>query len=571
MNNPWLNSYQRSFQQIKTKLIEGLSSIKDKNGNQLITDISEGNIFTILISMFAAIAEVIHYYIDNMARETFLSTARKYTSVVRHGELVDYHVKGAIAATVDVTLTRPLNSVSISGTINIPKGTQFIDSIGNTWLSTKAIVWNANTTTCTVPVIQHTSYIFTEAIGLRLPAKDGRLTISLPKISQGLYENGTMTLALDGKEWTLVDTFAYSKPHDYHFMAFTDQDQNLILQFGDGKFGHKANPSSKITSCTCYITKGLDGNVPSGSLVKLPTVVSGTASDASCSNVYAAGGGSNFETFEMLKEHIPLSVKTLGVAITKQDFIDLAKQIDGVNQAAIEYECGRKLNVYISADNGGIASSALCERVYNHLYQHSPLTTWLNVKTVGHVNIILNMTVTGKKSYSSEDIYTQVLNALLNTYSLEKAQIGGKVRISDIYALIDNLSMVDYLTISQFYIRPWPNTLSGSRDMLINQFTLSEARGSMPYFITFTSSTNFTLRSEYGGYVVEGTVGTSLSVNDYKNGFKFSITIGNNSYVSGYRYSFSISEPNHDYEDPGFNLPVFLSKDQLTLKINEVL
>lgn len=571
MNNTWLNPYQRSFQQIKTKLIEGLSSIKDKNGNQLITDISEGNIFIILISMFAAIAEVIHYYIDNMARETFLSTARKYTSVVRHGELVDYHVKGAIAATVDVTLTRPLNSVSISGTINIPKGTQFIDSIGNTWLSTKAIVWNANTTTCTVPVIQHTSYIFTEAIGLRLPAKDGKLTISLPKISQGLYENGTMTLALDGKEWTLVDTFAYSKPHDYHFMAFTDQDQNLILQFGDGKFGHKANPSSKITSCTCYITKGLDGNVPSGSLVKLPTVVSGTASDASCSNVYAAGGGSNFETFEMLKEHIPLSVKTLGVAITKQDFIDLAKQVDGVNQAAIEYECGRKLNVYISADNGGIASSALCERVYNHLYQHSPLTTWLNVKTVGQVNIILNMTVTGKKSYSSEDIYTQVLDALLNTYSLEKAQIGGKVRISDIYALIDNLSMVDYLTISQFYIRPWPNTLSGSRDMLINQFTLSEARGSMQYFITFTSSTNFTLRSEYGGYVVEGTVGTSLSVNDYKNGFKFSITIGNNSYVSGYRYSFSISEPNHDYEDPGFNLPVFLSKDQLTLKINEVL
>lgn len=570
MKNPWLNTYQRSYSQIKTKLLTGLTSIKDKNGNQLITDISEGNILVILISMFAAIAEVLHYYIDNMARESFLSTARKYSSVVHHGRLVDYHPKAAVAATVDVIVTRPLNSVSISGSITVPKGTQFIDSNGNTWLSAKAVVWNANTTTCTIPLIQHTRHTYTEAIGSVLP-KYSSITMVLPKLSLGLYEHGTMALSLDGNEWTLVETLAYSRAHDRHFIVEVDQEQNLTLKFGDGKFGMKPNPSSKITNCSCYITKGLEGNVTSGSLTKLPTVISTTATDATCSNVYNAGGGSNYETFDMLKEHIPLSVKTLGVAVTKQDFIDLAKQVPGVNQAAIEYECGRKLNVYISADNGGVASSTLCENVYQYLSQHAPLTTWLNVKTVGQVNIILNITVTGKKSCTAEDINTQVLNALLDTYSLEKAQIGGKVRISDIYALIDNLSMVDYLTITQFYIRPWPNTLSGNREMLINQFTLNKANGSMQYFVTFNSSTSFTIRSEYGGFVVNGTVGSSLSINDTKNGFNFSITIGSNSYASGYKYSFSISEPNHDYEDPGFNLPVFLSSDQLTIKINEVL
>ena len=43
-------------------------------------------------------------------------------------------------------------------------------------------------------------------------------------------------------------------------------------------------------------------------------------------------------------------------------------------------------------------------------------------------------------------------------YSPDHSSIGGSVRISDIYALIDNLSMVDYLHITKFYIVPWPKT-----------------------------------------------------------------------------------------------------------------
>ena len=89
ITNPWLNPLQRSYQQIKTKLINGLANIKDKDGKQLVTDFSEGNILVIILSMFAAVAEVLHYYIDNMARETFFSTARKYESLVKHAALVD--------------------------------------------------------------------------------------------------------------------------------------------------------------------------------------------------------------------------------------------------------------------------------------------------------------------------------------------------------------------------------------------------------------------------------------------------------------------------------------------------
>ena len=48
-----------------------------------------------------------------MARETFLPTARRYDSVVKHGALVDYHARAAIAATVDVILSRSITGNSI--------------------------------------------------------------------------------------------------------------------------------------------------------------------------------------------------------------------------------------------------------------------------------------------------------------------------------------------------------------------------------------------------------------------------------------------------------------------------
>ena len=62
----------------------------------------------------------------------------------------------------------------------------------------------------------------------------------------------------------------------------------------------------------------------------------------------------------------------------------------------------------------------------------------------------------------------------------------------------------------------------------------------------------------------------TLTFSSKANGFDFSLDIQNNSYQSGYRYSITVSEPNHDYEDPGFNLPVFENASQLTLTVKEI-
>lgn len=570
ITNKWLNPYQRSYQQIKAKLVESLMGLKDKDGQKLITDYSEGNILIIILSLFAAIAEVLHYYVDNMARETFLSTARRYDSVVKHGALVDYHARAAIAATVDVILSRSITGNSIGAKLTIPQGTLFTDQSGNSWLSARDVTWYSNVTTCKVPIIQHEKYTTSALNNMVIPTGD-RVQLNLGTLPNGkYYEQGSMSLQIGGESWVLVETFAKSKPTDKHFMVSVDESLNPYIMFGDGTFGKKPAAGAKITNVVFYLTNGSQGNVKSNTITSVPSVISSSITDATVSNAYDAGGGSNYENFTMLKEHIPLSVKTLGVAITKEDFESLAMLVDGVNKAKADYECGRKLTVYISPDGGAVASSELISRVYNLLSQRAPMTTWLKVKSAGKVQIILEIDVTGKKSYKTAEIQTQILTALYNAYSPEQAEIGGSVRVSDIYALIDNLSTVDYLHLTKFYIKPWPTTIYGNKELALGQFKLNKATGSMTYFITFNSSTTFTVRSVSNGYVATGSVGSSLQVVDKANGFDFSLDIQNNSYQSGYRYSITVSEPNHDYEDPGFNLPVFENASQLTLTVNEI-
>lgn len=570
ITNKWLNPYQRSYQQIKAKLVESLMGLKDPQGQKLITDYSEGNILIIILSLFAAIAEVLHYYVDNMARETFLSTARRYDSVVKHGALVDYHARAAIAATVDVILSRSITGNSIGAKLTIPQGTLFTDSSGNSWLSARDVTWYSNVTTCKVPIVQHEKYTASALNNMVIPTGD-RVILNLGTLPNGkYYEQGSMSLQIGGETWVLVDTFAKSKPTDKHFMVSVDESLSPYIMFGDGTFGKKPAAGAKITNVVFYLTNGTQGNVKSNTITSVPSVISSSITDATVSNAYDAGGGSNYENFTMLKEHIPLSVKTLGVAITKEDFESLAMLVDGVNKAKADYECGRKLTVYISPDGGAVASSELINRVYNLLSQRAPMTTWLKVKSAGKVQIILEMEVTGKKSYKTAEIQTQILTALYNAYSPEQAQIGGSVRLSDIYALIDNLSTVDYLHLTKFYIKPWPTTIYGNKELNLGQFKLNKAKGSMTYYITFNSSTTFTVRSVSNGYVTTGSVGSSIQIIDKANGFDFSLDIQNNIYQSGYRYSITVSEPNHDYEDPGFNLPVFENASQLTLTVKEI-
>ena len=574
LTNPWIRSYQRSYQSIKAQLLEDLANIKDDNGNQLITDLSDGNILVIILSMFAAIAETLHFYIDNAAQESFLSTARKYDSVVKLGRLVDYHPKAATAARVDVRLNR--NTSATGAVVTIPKGTEFQDTAGNTWLSTRPVTMGAYVDHVNIPLIQHSFYNLDKLEGLSLSIDTADSTtksilsimISLGSIEGGLYEQGTLQLEIDGKPWVEVTSFAYSREGDRHFMVETDDDGIPYIIFSN--YVSSTSIGERITKASCYITQGSSGNVAANSITSVPSIISSILELATIFNVEAAGGGTNYEDIQTLKQNIPLSVRTTGVAITKQDFIDQALLVSGVREVALEYECGKKMTLYVAAANGLIAAEDILESVRNQLKPSLPISTELTVKSVGKNLMVLDIEVIGKRGFTKDNINEEVMTALMTAYAPENSNIGSSVRISDIYALVDNCKSVDYLHLNKFYVTPWPKLIVGYGVMEFSTFRIEKVSIKTTYLIVMTGDTVYTLYSVTGGFIKKNIPISSTRIVDTNNQNTFTMALSGD-LRSGNKYQFTLTNTDTDYSETNYSVPVLESESQVTLTINTVM
>lgn len=562
VSNNWLNPFQRSYNQIKSTLIEKLKVYIPE-----ITDFSEGNIFIILISMYSAIAEVLHYYIDNMARETFFISARRYSSLVKHSKMVDYHIHAGIPSMVDLNLYTSDN-LPIESDINIPLGTKFTDNQGNSWLSTKSVVWKSGSYGIKVPLEQKELISYVD-LGL---SPGGTFIVQLADTEPGkYYVEGSMNLVIGDVQWQLVETFAYSGPSDKHYKVELNEDRKPYIMFGDGTNGYMPDGGLNMY-CSYYVTLGSNGSIPSGSITQLPESVSNAISNGSCTNIYSSVGGSNYETFDQMKVRVPLSIRTLGVAITKQDYEDIVRSTPGVDKAFVNYICGKYLEIYITPVGGGIASEALINKTFNNIVTRKVLTTRVSVLPVDISQIYLVANITGKKSYNSSDINNSVIKALLDKYGIGNSEIGQPVRLSDLYALIDNLPMVDFLTIDTLFIKPFPKKLANTvYDLNISSFSVNSCKSKIRYIIRYESSNKFILYSEDGSFTTNINFGSSSNVIDDKNGTNLSLTINNptvGTYSIGDIWSISILPPNVDQVSDIVTVPVF-SKENINLNITE--
>ena len=538
----------------------------------------------IIISIYAAIAEVLHYYIDNMARETFFVTARRYSSLYKHAKLVDYHIKSAIPASVDLTLYTK-NGADLGSSFTIPAGTVFTSIDGKKWIvvAKNGIYWDKTLypKSIKVPVVQKERIGQPNYINFGTVIDWDNLTIKVSGIPDGKkYVEGSMVLYINNEIWTLVDTFAYSNSTDLVYKVELDNELNPVIVFGDGIFGFRPWPGSVVQGYF-DVTYGAEGNIDAESFTAVPTIPGANTSNIAVTNYEGASGGSDYENFAMLKEHVPLSVKTLGVAITKEDFEAAAKLVGGVNKAYAEYICGKEVRLYITPDNGTVeASQALLDEVTAKLNTMKVITTSVQVMKVYSAYICIDATVYGKKSFKTNDIKNQIITAMQEAYGYNNSELGKPVRISDIYSLIDNLSTVDYLNLNKLFLFPRPVLVSSagsgylSPDIRItsfNQVAYTSPDQYVPIYIEIVSG-GYKLYIGEAMTVVNGSYGSSKHVNT--DGVDFYITINNNSYHVGDRYWFYIGPMNDNIEPiqdvPYKYIPIFVNRsDTLVLDINE--
>lgn len=448
LTNPWVGYLARTYDTIKSSILTRMRALVPE-----VTDLNESNLLVRLVSIFSGLVEQLNWYLDNNAKESYLNTAQRYSSVVKLVRLLDYRIKSWIPSTVELYFTY-IDTDNAPAEITepgiIPEATIVITESGLQFMTVKTVEIPIGASYGKVSARQ-----VEKVVDLELGETDG--TPNQEFVIPGQYANHSLEITIDGESWKEVKTLSTSMPTDKHFIVDIAEDQIPRVRFGNGING--AIPASAFPVMANYFTTmGEEGNrVNRGTITILqsPLVLPDPAVDVLVRNEMPPVGGANLESIESIRFNAPMVTKAVERAVTKEDYNYLARQADGVSKAMAVHNCGPSMQVYVYPNGGGIASDILLEDTKEYLDGVRLINTTLEVIAAGETPIVLDLIITPRYKVNVNDLTNEITNALLERFAIENVEINGRVAVSDIMAVIDNLPRVDTVEINELSTMPY--------------------------------------------------------------------------------------------------------------------
>lgn len=521
MDNIWLKYVDRSYQQIKAAVLARLPIELPE-----VTDHTESNLLVKMIDVWSGITEMISFYVDNMARETFLMTARRYASFVKIAHIRDYRIKSKVAASADLLFTISATHTSI---VNIPAGTVVTNVDGMTFETLLDGDIPVGETEVTIGAKQYSGSQTDVNIGTSTGADNQSF-----EINDAAVADGTEMVKINSIFWTRKDTLAYSYSTDQQFVKTVSTNKLPLVRFGDN-FNGIVPPGSQDILVTYKTTEGAAGNLGANSLTVISTMPSlPVGITLTVNNPERASGGEDLETLEMLRYRIPRDTRSNKRAITKLDFQDIAEIVGGVASAFVDFDCGKLIYLYISPTGGGIASSALLNDVTTALNVDTVriVGTQLAVLAAGEVVIKLTVNVAAKPNYQNSVVKANVKAALLAYLSSDNQTINGQVQLSDIYETIELSDGVMNSNIAVMTAIPYPRPLGSTTTPLDWTVDVQSASNStIKWKVLMTAPTTYQLFKD-GSFLGNFNTGSLVSQTEVQ------FTVNANGYVVGDNWEF---------------------------------
>lgn len=450
LQNPWVTYFTRSYEQIKASVLTALGTNIPE-----ITDHTESDPIVKEVSIWAGIAEMLGYYIDNIGREAYLPVLRLKSSAKYTAAQLDYRIHAMVAASVDLTFILDIPAIS---NFVIPVGTVVGTLDATPFVTVDNATILAGDTTVNVAAYQRTGTV--SSTSFTSPGGAYQSYVLPTGIS-----DSQVTVKVNGVTWLPQQTFAYSLSTDKHYVQTVNVDDLPVICFGDGVMGAMPGAGASVI-VIFYITLGAAGNVGPGMITEFQsTIVSPGSSTLTVTNAANAAGGTDNESLESLRKRIPLSLRVMDRAVTRQDYIDNAELVIGVAKAGVVYECGKWVDIYVIPAGGGIASNLLLNDVATFLDPRRMITTQVRVFPAGEV--LTQLYIDLKVIYGYDPTLTsQAVRDALTTYlSYLNQEIAGGLFLSDLYQVIEAVEGVDHSIIQSALFQPYahkepPTTLT---------------------------------------------------------------------------------------------------------------
>ncbi len=451
LQNPWVGYFTRTYEQIKDQVLTTMQTLVPE-----ITDHTPSNIFVKMVGIWAGIAEMLGYYVDAMAREAYIGTCRRLSSALAIANQLDYRVHAWVAGTGEVTFSSDL---PVTADFLIPAGTQVETADGVRFSTTQDCTILNGQSTVDVPVRQHSDVLLIASfVATGATFQEYQLPTDLA--------DGQVTVKVNGITWLGQETLAYSIAGSRHYVQTVNRNEIPVVRFGDDVMG-AAPPTGQPIQVYYYQTQGADGNVGQGSIITIvtPIGVPSGATNVFVTNQVRVSGGTFNEDLESLRKRIPMSLRVMDRAVTRQDYIDSAELVDGVAKAGVVYECGKTVDIYIVPEGGGIASDALCSDTFDYLDPRRMITTQVRVFPAGEDRTTILMDLHVLPGYNVAFVVSEVKAALALFLSYQNQEIQGALYLSDLYEVIEAVDGVGHSLINSVLVKPYahrvpPTTLN---------------------------------------------------------------------------------------------------------------
>ncbi len=432
---------------------------KDKLPTYTNESASDFGVF--LIEQFASIGDMMSYYIDRVANESFINLCKERPSAVRLAELIGYVPQESQPASVAVTFTLSSNP---SGT-TIPAGDEVqvpatdTENPINFYLSSDLIISAPSLTG--VATCFHGSAESDIFIGTGLPNQQYKL----PKFP---VSSGSIKITISAQSWTQVQFFSDKLSTDKVFRISVQEDDSVIIQFGNG-----INGSIPPNGVNINISYKRGGGVGFKVLANTVTRYLGNVSNVSSVNNLSNGtDGTDKEALPSIRISAPASLKTMDRCVTVDDFETETLEVPGVQQAQAR-EYGGFVRIAIIPSGGGLPTETLKRSVFSSLKTKKMLGTQFAIADPIFVPISVTVTVAAMPGFKNSDVQSRVL-AVINQY-LDYTQkdssgvfiqsFGKDVFLSTLYRLVDSVDGVNNSSITLLKRTSLQGTIVGDVDL----------------------------------------------------------------------------------------------------------
>ncbi len=425
-----------------------ITRIKEVYGASYWNDFEEDNAGRMLLEAFAYVADLLLFYLDRQANETYFPTAAERQNIINMCKLIGYTPKSAQPSQVSITVS--LDKPHALDVI-LPAQSVLETSGGLTFETQSETVITAGQLDVNVEAVEGET--LSEIVG----TSDGEAWQEFYLPRSGVIE--ILDAEIGGHTWAVVESLADQSENAEVFTAEIDAWRRAEVFFGNGRTG-KIPPADEKITVRYRIGGGIAGNVAPNTITTIRDIAQDSAGNkvsVRVTNQDWASGGADPESLESIKLWAPRFFETQRRCVTQQDYETFATNFNGICKAkAIVRERSGEANVirlYVltygaKSNTVTTANQTLKDNLLAYLNKYKMLTDWLEILDGSISTVDFSGSIRISEGFKIASVLLKIREALTDFMSIDTRDMGEPLRISDVYALIDDIEGVDFVELN---------------------------------------------------------------------------------------------------------------------------